>query len=164
MYLVGVIASLLLVPLAADKCGRKLPFSLTIIVSLFSQAGMIWSHALLETYAYEFLLGLTFGGRIIVGFSYVLEYCPPEFHEYITVMVLVTESVGTICIALWYRYVDHAWLNVHIVLFVFSCLTGLFYIFFVPESPKWCMANGKYGRARESIKYIAAFNGQPKRV
>jgi len=112
---------------------------------------MIWTHLITETYVYEFLLGLTFGGRIVVGFSYVLEYCPPEYHELITIIILVTESLGTIFIALWYRFIDHTWFNVHIVLFVFSCLTGIYYIFIVPESPKWCMAHEKYERARESI-------------
>ena len=97
------------------------------------------------------MLGLTFGGRIVVGLSLVLEYCHPEFHETITMFVLITESVGTLLIALWYKYVDHGWMNAHIVLFVFTCLTGLYVIFFVPESPKWCIANGKYEKARKSI-------------
>jgi len=36
LYLIGVICSLIFVPLIGDKCGRKIPFSLTILVSLFS--------------------------------------------------------------------------------------------------------------------------------
>ena len=119
---------------------------------------MIWSKEITECYVYEFLLGLTFGGRIVVGFSYVLEYCPPDFHEGICVIILVSESLGTIFIALWYKFADHGWFSLHIFLFVMSLLTGGWYMFFVPESPKWCMANEYYDSARESLDYIAAFN------
>ena len=119
---------------------------------------------MVEAYVYEFLLGLTFGGRIVVGFSYVLEYCPPEFHEGITVLILLTESIGVILIGVWYRYADRSWLVLHIGLFVTSVLTGAWYIFMVPESPKWCMANEKFAAAKGSLRYIAAFNAQPAKV
>jgi len=36
LYLIGVVASLFFVPLLADKCGRKIPFTITILVSLFA--------------------------------------------------------------------------------------------------------------------------------
>ena len=125
---------------------------------------MIWAHEITEAYVYEFLLGLTFGGRIVVGFGYVLEYVPPSYHEGICVVILVSESLGTIFIALWYRFADHGWFNLHIVLFVTSFITGAWYVFMVPESPMWSMANEKFDRARESLDYIAAFNRQPARI
>ena len=36
LYLIGVVASLVFVPMVADMCGRKIPFVLTILLSLFS--------------------------------------------------------------------------------------------------------------------------------
>jgi len=36
MYLIGVIGSLLIVPMLADMCGRKIPFVFTILISVFS--------------------------------------------------------------------------------------------------------------------------------
>lgn len=36
MYLIGVIASLVSFPILADKCGRKFPFGLMILVSVFA--------------------------------------------------------------------------------------------------------------------------------
>ena len=107
------------------------------------------------------MLGLTFGGRIVCGFSYVLEYCPPEYHEAITIVILISESVSTILIALWYRYADRSWQGLHITLFVISVLTGLWYIVMVPESPKWLAINEYFDRARSNLQYIAAFNAMP---
>ena len=36
LYLIGVVCSLIFVPVLADKCGRKIPFTLTIVVSLLA--------------------------------------------------------------------------------------------------------------------------------
>jgi MFS family permease len=74
MYFIGVITTLTFVPIVGDKCGRRWVFIITIIVSACAQLGLIVTRNLYELYVYEFLIGATFAGRVIVGLNYVLEF------------------------------------------------------------------------------------------
>ena len=102
MYFFGVIVTLTFVPFLADTCGRKWVFAVTIMVSACAQLGLILSRNLYELYVYEFLIGATFAGRVIVGLNYVLEFTQGEYAEDLVFYLLVSECVGTIILTFWY--------------------------------------------------------------
>ena len=52
LYFAGVITTLLFVPPLSDRFGRKVIFVISLFVSLFAQAGYMWSQSLYETYVY----------------------------------------------------------------------------------------------------------------
>lgn len=109
MYFIGLIATLTFVPIVADSCGRKWVFSITIIVSACAQLGLIVTRNLYELYVYEFLIGATFAGRVIVGLSYVLELTQPKYSEDLVFYLLISECIGTIINTMWYQVIDNSW-------------------------------------------------------
>jgi len=60
-------------------------------------------------YFFEFLVGGTFAGRIIVGLSYIMEYNLPKWHESIVFGLLISEASTTILITFWYQFIDRSY-------------------------------------------------------
>ena len=98
----GVIIGLLFVPPLADYFGRKVIVIISIILSLLGQFGLLIATSMAEAYAFNFILGLCFAGRNLVGLSYLLEFQLLKYHEIIIFIMLLTESVCVIMITIWY--------------------------------------------------------------
>lgn len=109
MYFIGLIVFITFVPPLADNFGRRWVFVITLAVSAVAQAGLMITNDLYWAYFFEFLVGGTFAGRIVVGLNYILEYNLPKFHESIVFGLLISEAMGTITITLWYQFVDRSW-------------------------------------------------------
>ena len=69
MYFIGVLVGMAIAPPLADAFGRKTIFIVTLIISVFAQLALILTNNLYEAYVYEFFIGSTFAGRVIVGVS-----------------------------------------------------------------------------------------------
>ena len=139
MYFFGVIVTLTFVPIVADKCGRKWVFVTTCIISACAQLGLMISNNLYELYIYEFFIGATFAGRVIVGLSYVLEFTERKYHEDIIFYLLISECIGTIMMTFWYQFIDNSWLALQLVCLIIAVICAIYFIFVVPESPKWSL-------------------------
>lgn len=95
-----------------------------------------------EAYVYEFLLGSCFAGRTIIGLNYVLEYNLVQYNEIIVSTFIFFFSIDIILLTAWYQFVDRGYLKIQIILLVVTVLTFFYYLFFVPESPKWYYIKG----------------------
>jgi len=73
-YFIGVIATMTFIPYVAHTYGRKLVFCISVAVQASILLAMILSDNIYELYAWEFLMGATFVGRVIIGLTYVVEY------------------------------------------------------------------------------------------
>jgi MFS family permease len=109
MYFIGLIVFITFVPPVADRFGRYYVFLVTNIVSVIAQLGLILTNDLYTAYFFEFLVGGTFAGRIVVGLSYILEYSLPKYSESIVFGLLITEACTTIIITIWYEFIDRGW-------------------------------------------------------
>ena len=86
----GVIIGLLFVPPLADYFGRKIILIVSIILSLIGQFGLLIATSMAEAYAFNFILGLCFAGRVLVGLSYLLEFQILKYHEIIIFIMIIT--------------------------------------------------------------------------
>ena len=102
MYFIGLIVFITFVPPLADRFGRRWVFISTLALSCVAQLGLMLTNDLYWAYFFEFLVGGTFPGRIIVGLTYILEYNIPKFHESIVFGLLLSEASTTILITVWY--------------------------------------------------------------
>ena len=102
VFFVGVIVSMLIVPPLADWYGRKIIVLISFFISCAGQTGLLFTNNLYEAYVYQFLIGASFAGRIIVGLSYVLEFNLKKYADPIITALLFSESTGVILITLWY--------------------------------------------------------------
>ena len=102
MYFIGVVVSMTFVGYLADIYGRKWPFLISIILQCIAQFGLMVSDNLYEVYFFEFLLGFTFAGRVVVGLCYVMEFSMPPWYDNIVFWYLMSENINTILYTSWY--------------------------------------------------------------
>lgn len=81
MFFIGIISTLIIIPPLADRYGRKLIFTISNIVSIIGQLGLILSNNIYEAYFFAFLIGATFSGKVVVGLNYLLEFNRPKWIE-----------------------------------------------------------------------------------
>ena len=71
-------------------------------VSSIAQFVLLVSDDLLVAQVIMFFLGTTFGGKMIVALSYLIEFMTSFFIETIVFIVLIVEPIITILITFWY--------------------------------------------------------------
>jgi predicted AAA+ superfamily ATPase len=71
-------------------------------MTLLVQIVLVSSDNLVTAQVMMFLLGTTFAGKCIIGISYLIEFMPMSFMEYIVFIQLIVEPIITIFITLWY--------------------------------------------------------------
>ena len=91
MYFVGVVVSMTFVGYLADLIGRKWPFMVSLVLQCIAMIGLMATNSLYEAYFYEFLLGLTFAGRVVVGLCFVMEYNMTKWYDNIVFWYLMSE-------------------------------------------------------------------------
>jgi len=97
---------------------------------------MMISTNLYELYVWEFLIGCTFAGRVIVGLSYVIEFLPMNQDDLIF-WYLVTFNFLQLMMTIWYQFIDNSWFLLQLLALIMTTIFFLVYVFLVPESSKW---------------------------
>ena len=116
-FFIGVILTILPVPVLADKYGRYwmmvgtlatglLSLLLLMVVSDFKMALLLMG-----------LQGMTFAGRLVVNLNYILEFFNLDQQEKMMGIYLYVEPVLGVLISLYYRYVDNSYLSLQILFF-----------------------------------------------
>jgi MFS family permease len=109
MYFIGVVVGMTFVGYLADLYGRKVPYISALVIQCLATLGLMVTNNLYEAYFYEFLLGLTFAGRCVVGLTYILEFNLPRYYDTIVFLLLVSENGNTILMTAWFQFVDRGW-------------------------------------------------------
>ena len=82
--------------------GRRWLFIITMLISTIAQFILLVSADLLVAQIMMYFLGTTFGGKMIVALSYLIEFMTSYFIETIVFIVLIVEPILTIMITFWY--------------------------------------------------------------
>ena len=165
IFFAGIVTGVLFVPALSDWYGRSWVFIASLGVSLFGQVGLLWTTNLYEAYVYQYMIGLSFAGRIIVGLNYHLEYNLKDYSEIIVTILLLSEATGTLLITIWYQFIDHGWFLLQLIGVIIASVSLVYYLLFFPESPKWLYVNDRYDESRTNLAYVANFNSlSEKRV
>lgn len=159
---IGVISTLLILPPLGDRYGRKLIFTISNVMTIIGQLGLILSNNIYEAYFFAFLIGATFSGKVVVGLNYMLEFNRPKWTETIIYLQLVGESVSTIMFTFWYQFIDRGWFLLQLICLILAVLITIYFLIVVPESPKWLYTFFRFDESKENLKYVASFNGLPE--
>mgnify|MGYP000947225038 CR=1 FL=1 len=106
-----------------------------------------------------FLLGLTFPGKNIIWYNYVLEISKDEWRSSIVNTVFAIELSAIIWIAFYYQMISRSWLYLQIFAFVLTAVVFAGTVVLFCESPKYLYSKYKFDEARDSLKWIAKLNG-----
>ena len=79
----------------------------------------------------------------IFNFS-VTEICGPKYRTYFGILTQFPFGIGAALLPI-IAYFIRSWKSLQLAISVPCCLLGLYY-FFVPESPRWLMAEGRIGK------------------
>ena len=162
LYFIGVIVGMAFVPLLADNYGRKWPLIITIIIFIIGAIGLLVTSSLYEAYFYMFLIGFTSAGRVVVGLNYTMEYLNVKFHTTTVAAFLQSMAIGVILFTAWYQLIDRGYFWLQFIVLMFAIASLIFFWVFVPESPKWLYAFGRYDESKKIMRMVASANSKPE--
>jgi putative MFS transporter len=139
----------------ADKWGRKIAFTATILMfSLFSGiSGLAFSVSFLL--GARFLTGLGIGGSVPVDASILAEFAPARIRGYSGGALPIAWPVATFIAAATALVVLPRW--GWRGLFLVGVLPALLTVWVrrnVPESPRWLANRGRFAEARSALHYL----------
>ncbi|KAL2167526.1 hypothetical protein VTG60DRAFT_1149 [Thermothelomyces hinnuleus] len=151
LYQIGSLASIPLVPILADRIGRKIPIAIGCVIMIVG--------AVLQAACRN--LGTFMGGRFLLGFGNSLaqlcspmlltELAHPQHRGRLTTIYNCLWNVGALVVA-WvsfgtdYLKSDWSW-RIPALIQAFPSVIQLLFIFWVPESPRYLIAKDKHERA-----------------
>ena len=110
-YYTGSFLTIIALPMLADNYGRKHIFDSTMVLSAIIQLALIFANDLDLALWEMMFLGMTFGGKSIVGLNYLLEFISSEEQPRVVLIYMFLESSLLIYITLHYKYLDRNWLS-----------------------------------------------------
>jgi sugar porter (SP) family MFS transporter len=160
LYQIGSLVSIPLVPVMADRVGRKLPIAIGCVIMVVG--------AVLQASCQN--LGTFMGGRVLLGFGNSLaqicspmlltEIAHPQHRGRLTAVYNCLWNVGALIVA-WIsfgtNFVQNDWSwRIPALLQAVPSVIQLAFIFWVPESPRYLMAKDKHEKALQILaKYHA---------
>lgn len=165
LYQIGSVSSIAIVPFFTDRFGRKIPIIIGCIIMI---VGAVMQGA-------GSSLGVFMGGRFLLGFGnsfaqlsspmLLTEICHPQHRARLTTVYNCLWNVGALFVS-WlafgtdYLFNDWSW-RIPALLQAFPSFIQLAFIWFVPESPRFLIANDRSEEALQILgKYHANGNTQ----
>jgi sugar porter (SP) family MFS transporter len=144
----------------ADKLGRRKSMFSGAIVIIIGMIIISTSHAFAQFVVGRFILGLGIAIMTVAAPAYAVEVAPPHWRGRCTGFYNCGWFGGSIpaaivCFGTNYMGNDWSW-RVPLILQAFACLIVITGVFFIPESPRWLMANG---REEEAHAFLVKYHG-----
>lgn len=157
-YFLGFAISSGVTPYVADKFhyGRKKPYIASLLLQTVAYIFIFASKSIYFTIFNYLLVGLSAGGRVAIGTTYMNEFIPVKNQNLATTLL----NVGDACIMIYqaiYYSVNKSWLPLHI-LGIIGAIIIICFVCLLPESPKYLYANYKFHECRQELKKIAKVN------
>lgn len=159
LYQIGSVASIIIVPFFTDRFGRKLPIIIGCVIMIAGAVMQGGGSTLAVFMAGRFLLG--FGNSFAQLSSPMLltEICHPQHRARLTTVYNCLWNVGALFVS-WlafgtdFLFNDWSW-RIPALLQAFPSMIQLAFIWFVPESPRFLIAND---RAEEALQILGKYH------
>lgn len=143
-----------------DIYGRKPIFMLGLWMNLILVIGMIFVTNLYLCYVICFMMGVSMTARYYIGLTYNLEMSTDSAQVYVMTIYFVAESLISLFVCQYFLLISKEWVylaypNIGLTFFGIVCLA------FMPESPRFLVANKQFDKARMVLQIIANFNKSP---
>ena len=132
------------------------------VLMIIGMFGCIISKNIYETYVWLFIIGMSFGGRVLVGTTYYIEYAPDRISENGPFFLLLSFPILQTLIIIWNQFIDNSWFLIQVIMLVFQILSTLYIIIWIPESPKWMYTWKRFGEAKQILAKVGEYNGVDK--
>ncbi|XP_067666322.1 organic cation transporter protein-like [Haliotis asinina] len=157
LQMVGVLVGAVITGQLADMFGRKkmlfVEYALLLVVWFASAFANSW-----ELYAsLRFILGALVGGALVVNFVLPLEFVTPAWRTFCGCIGFW--AVGLMTLALWAFFVRD-WRHLTMATSASSVFLLLTW-WFIPESPRWLLSQGRFQDAEMILARMAVTNRRP---
>lgn len=180
--LIGSIAGVLIAGRLSDKIGRRLSLWLAAILFLTSAFGCMFAPSFNILVAFRIIGGMGIGVASIVSPLYISEVSAPRIRGSLVSLYQLAITVGIVASYIvnaqvlasskaatfdteWLRWTFQAepW---RAMLGLSSIPAALFFmiLFFIPESPRWQIANNKSESAKKTLSKIFGINEAQKQL
>ena len=157
-FFLGWAISCLIIPILADKHGRKKVFCISVILNLIIWFLTLFSKNLYLTLFLMLCFGFLSVGRLSVGYFLLLEYTPKRWQSLVGSVPHIFNNLVAIILCVYFGYISKYWIPLQAWTVGVSCIFALMN-FLLPESPKFLITKKKFDEARVSIQFIAKING-----
>jgi MFS family permease len=100
MYFAGILTTILIVPYLIDNCGRKYVTVISNFVLIGCTIGILIATDITSLYILLFFAGTSFGGRLIGGLNWLIEWCP--WRPQVLFVKMLSGSFSIIIITAWF--------------------------------------------------------------
>lgn len=162
--LLGSLVGCFIAPKLSDKFGRKKSLAITALLFTASVVGTAIAHNFVTFVAFRILGGLAIGLASVISPIYLAELSPSKFRGRTTALYAVC-CVGGQSVVLLTNYfinksmlpemmIDIGWRYILATALV-PCALFVFFIAFIPESPRWNVLKGKDKEALDTLSKIS---------
>nr|XP_053633558.1 organic cation transporter protein-like [Cherax quadricarinatus] len=140
----------------SDRLGRKTTLTVGTLIYFSLAIGSCWITVFYAILVVRFILGLLHPAILQSGYILALEVTEPKHRSVVGIMLSLPWAVGTMA---WggvaYLVREWHWLQLIITLPSFAMLPALW---FLDESPRWLIVNGRFDRALRVLRKAARWN------
>eukprot|EP00347_Sterkiella_histriomuscorum_P014605 403360243 len=158
-FLIGLVLGTIIFSRVGDLLGRKKTYFIGLLMHVLLSATLLILRDPNYFYAIIFLMGIEYPARFLVGYIYLSEMCSEKSRPIVTSIALffVAQSVTFACI--YFSLISKHWIWLEIVGLIITVI-ALIGAIWIPESPRFLIAQGKYAKAYRVFQRIAKFNGK----
>merc|ERR1719507_3009994 len=155
-YMGGVFVGCIVFGWASDKFGRRPTMLVACVIQAISSLICAFSVNYVMFIFFRFLVAFSVSGVFECGFVLVTEICGPKYRTWFGILTQFPFGIGAAILPL-IAYFVRQWVTLQIVIAVPSVLLVLYY-WFVPESPRWLVVQGRDDEALKILKDGAKYN------
>ncbi|XP_068160355.1 solute carrier family 22 member 13-like [Antennarius striatus] len=158
IYMAGVLVGSLVFGAISDRFGRRIAILLSLLLELLSSLAIAFSPNIYFYIVFRFFTGVT-GIPIFLTLNVLgIEWNNPSRAAFCTMLLMISYSVGLMILA-GISYLIPNWRILQLVLFSpLVLLLGAFF-WFLPESARWLITQGRKEEAQKVLQRAARVNG-----
>ena len=121
---------------------------------------MFYMSDLWEAYICFFVFGLGFGGTISVATLYMMEFMMKKHRAFVLMIGMTVEGLTITFLVGYFLYITKYWQYWYIGCTVMQVLAIVGFLW-LPESPEFYFAKGRFQESKQVLLQIASINGRP---
>jgi MFS family permease len=155
-YMGGVFVGCIFFGWASDRFGRRTTMLVAAVIQTVSSIAAAFATNYIIFIFLRFCIAFSVSGVFECGFVLVTEICGPKFRTYFGILTQFPFGIGAAMLPL-IAYFVRDWQHLQLTISI-PCICLCLYYWFVPESPRWLMAEGRYEEALKILKDGAKTN------
>ncbi|KAM5185444.1 organic anion transporter 3 [Callospermophilus lateralis] len=158
IFMAGILIGGLVLGELSDRFGRKPILTCSYLLLAASGSGTAFSPSLSFYIVFRFLTGFSMSGIVLSTVILNVEWVPTWMRAISSTAFGYCYTTGQFILSgLAYAIPQWRWLQltVSVPYFIFSLLS-----WWIPESIRWMVLNGRFSKALKTLQHVAAFNGK----